>query len=837
MPLKQLERFVTIRMTVVTVFVFATAFTAAIAIGLQYFFSRELASEAAADLYATTSSSVASELESIGKLNRNVVELLADNPELADPSLEDKLLPLFTQVLERNPLTYGIYVGRRDGSLFEVINLDSSRKARDALDALHSDRWVVMRVDEVQGLRQRRYQYLDSTLRVRAERTEATDYDATKRPWYEAAIASGEAETSQPYLFAQLGAAGRTVSKRVINSESVVGLDLTLETMSAFLRQHEASRDSTIYLYDARGTVIASSKPVAAEAESDLPAPRISLSTAEREYLASLGTLKVSNETDWPPFDYAVQGQPRGYAIDMVRMIGESLDVPLDFVNGLSWPELVAQFRQGDIDILHPISLTAETRDWGLSGTPYLNLPFALLTRDQENPPKKLATLSGKRLAIPSGYVVTDVIAEQWPEIKIVVAESPRDAVELVLNGEADAALDKYAMLQYISENYFISGVSIHSDIGTGMKDVPRDMYLLSPADEPELRTLIDRVISAIGSKQLDYLHTKWLDYSEAGSGRVAEVVPGQLTAIASNPVQQDRLVSGVITGTDYLMYASKLGPEDGAPMVGIITPTSTVMAPFLEKVTYSIGITAGLLILLLPLSWVFADPIVRPIRQLARENDKVRQLRFDEVQRVPSRIKELDELSGSMVAMVASIQAHERAQRELMDAFIRLRSRINRRSMTSDWIPRTSGANTVSPPGCTTAARSQPPSISWTKARNLRPYITACMKYACDSRCSGVTPRFSSFETFAQTPAPRQSCSRNSKPSARVCRRNSPSSPNATSAVNTWIRKNSNDCTRSLPGRVVPPTGHAQRIGARRMRRGERTLSRSAGQRRLGDL
>ncbi|MEP2273111.1 MAG: hypothetical protein ABJI23_17575, partial [Marinobacter sp.] len=97
------------------------------------------------------------------------------------------------------------------------------------------------------------------------------------------------------------------------------------------------------------------------------------------------------------------------------------------------------------------------------------------------------------------------------------------------------------------------------------------------------------------------------------------------------------------------------------------------VLEPFLSNISLSLGITAGLLFLLLPLSWLFANPIVRPVRQLAVENDKVRRLEFDEVQRVSSSVKELDELSESMVDMVASIQAHEIAQRDLMDAFIRL--------------------------------------------------------------------------------------------------------------------------------------------------------------------
>ena len=77
----------TIRLTVVTVFVVATTLTALVAMGLQYYFSEKMAREAAADLYSATATSVASELSAIGKINANVIDLLADIVLIKMPSL------------------------------------------------------------------------------------------------------------------------------------------------------------------------------------------------------------------------------------------------------------------------------------------------------------------------------------------------------------------------------------------------------------------------------------------------------------------------------------------------------------------------------------------------------------------------------------------------------------------------------------------------------------------------------------------------------------------------------------------------------------------------------
>ena len=105
----------TIRLTVVTVFIIATALTAAVAIGLQYYFGQVMAKDAAANLYTNASDSVTAELRNIAAINANVIELLADNPSLSNSDAEAVHLETFICVLEKNPLYYGVYLGYDTG--------------------------------------------------------------------------------------------------------------------------------------------------------------------------------------------------------------------------------------------------------------------------------------------------------------------------------------------------------------------------------------------------------------------------------------------------------------------------------------------------------------------------------------------------------------------------------------------------------------------------------------------------------------------------------------------------------------------------------------------------
>ena len=426
----------TIRLTVVAVFVLATLLTASLATGLQYYFGQSMAREAAAKLYATASSGIAGELRSVGKVNANVIALLADNPALLDPAMQGAHLETFIEVLRKNPLYYGIYLGAPESGFYEVINLDTSARARKILQAGAEDRWLVITVQATEKGLQRHYHYLDNKLNTRLSRSEATDYQVIKRPWYKSAISSDTVQLTPPYHFAQLNIPGRTISKRIGDSNTVVAIDMTLSTISRFLRENRVSDHGAVFIFGPDGQVIASSM----EQKDKLP-----------------GT---------------------------------------------------GQFGERSTD-----------------------------------------------------------------------------------------------------------------------------------------KAMLSSATASINS----------------------------LTQTAANTSLHGKLMETRLNNKPYFSYVAPVGAGENSLFMGILSPRDKVLAPYLDKVKWSIWITIVFLLLLLPFSWLFANPIVRPIKQLALENDKVQRREYDQVNRVSSHVKELDDLSNSMVDMVAAIQAHEVAQRKLMDSFIEL--------------------------------------------------------------------------------------------------------------------------------------------------------------------
>ena len=420
----------TIRWTVTAGFIVSTLLTAALAIGLQYYFGKSMARQAATNLYESASSGIAAEITGLGRLNVNIIDLLADNAVFLDPAQQPGQLRTFVDVMRKNPLFYAAYLGREDGSFFEVINLETGETTRETFGALPEHRWLSITQRPDADNPEFVYRYFTESLEVTQSRTESTDFRVEARPWFVSAINSDEVQRSDPYRFAQLGLPGRTVSKRIAGSGTVVAIDMTLSTMSRFLREQSIADHGDIYLYSADGQVIASS--LAPDAAGEL--------------------------------------------------------------------------------VSHP------------AGVPGSTLPG------------------------------------------------------------------------------------------------------------------------------------------------------NELIQLAANPERHGQLTESRFDEEPHLVYSAPTGPLEENPLfIGIVAPVREVVAPYLERVKLSIILTGLLLLLLLPLAWLFATPIVRPVRQLAIENDKVRRRQFDQVERVASHVREIDELSESMVEMVAAIRSYELAQRNLMDSFIRL--------------------------------------------------------------------------------------------------------------------------------------------------------------------
>lgn len=253
-----------IRVTVVSIFIFASVLTTTIAIGLQYYFSQKMAHSAAVQLYDFASDSASNYISQEDERAANYAVLLANFTNLIEGQrLHPDAIQLFTNILLKHELYYSLYLGFPNGDLQQLVNLTKQQNNRINLQAKESDRWALVSVMGHGEQRRREILYYDQDFNLRAKRQEKTDYYAHKRPWYHGA-STLDVYKSEAYLFAQSHKLGQTYSVKVPKTDVVLGLDITLDSLSNVLKKRSADKQGNIfnevYIYKNNGDVLASNQ-------------------------------------------------------------------------------------------------------------------------------------------------------------------------------------------------------------------------------------------------------------------------------------------------------------------------------------------------------------------------------------------------------------------------------------------------------------------------------------------------------------------------------------------------------------------------------------------------
>ncbi|WP_345974421.1 HD domain-containing phosphohydrolase [Sulfurimonas sp. HSL3-7] len=154
------------------------------------------------------------------------------------------------------------------------------------------------------------------------------------------------------------------------------------------------------------------------------------------------------------------------------------------------------------------------------------------------------------------------------------------------------------------------------------------------------------------------------------------ELVSGQGKRVSEIFLQSEKDKVFAMEEGDEKRFAmvTTMSRENGSnTYLGISVDTDEMLKPYLDNIAYSLLAALLLFVLSIPFVILVTSQIVRPIKALMVENEKIMHRHFDEVITVKTNIIELSQLSDSLVTMSKSINAYQEAQKELMDSFIRL--------------------------------------------------------------------------------------------------------------------------------------------------------------------
>ncbi|MFP4487256.1 MAG: HD domain-containing phosphohydrolase [Campylobacterales bacterium] len=249
-----------IRPTVLVLFTFIGVFMTLTTLGMLFYFSKTQATDSASTMFENLSSTLEEKVESFDMQGKNIAKIILqiDGAD-ALPSEDSKhpLLNLFATILQDSDYLYALYTGYSNGDFYELINLEIDPELRSRYSSSSDERWLVIKIFEKDGRRERLELFLDSNLKIkRAVKKDAT-YDPRARPWYKKAKEEKRVIKTAPYRFSNIDQRGVTYAKESKSGEFVVGVDVVLGSLDEFIKRQSFNLDEHIFLYDDKKNIIA----------------------------------------------------------------------------------------------------------------------------------------------------------------------------------------------------------------------------------------------------------------------------------------------------------------------------------------------------------------------------------------------------------------------------------------------------------------------------------------------------------------------------------------------------------------------------------------------------
>lgn len=234
--------------------------------------------------------------------------------------------------------------------------------------------------------------------------------------------------------------------------------------------------------------------------------------------------LHVGGDANYPPLEYLEDGVPKGFNVDLIRALAKIEGVDVEITLG-PWAEMRQKLERGDLDALLGVAYAPEREPFYDFSLPHTYIYFDLFTRD-DPPIRGLQDLSGRTVAVQQGGLMEIYLQRSAQAGSVLAVTTPLEALQAVLNGQADAALLNRMQGLYLIRQHALSGLK---RIESGLPEA-RYAFAVREGNASTLALLNDGLFLLENNGSLMQLRERWFGTYETRDLRTL-VMPYLYTA------------------------------------------------------------------------------------------------------------------------------------------------------------------------------------------------------------------------------------------------------------------------------------------------------------------
>jgi len=233
----------------------------------------------------------------------------------------------------------------------------------------------------------------------------------------------------------------------------------------------------------------------------------IELTPDERAWVESNHTVRVFS-TDHAPLMSFMNGKPVGVSVELLNEVSKSTGIKFDIGDPhMGFPEAIkGLMKKEGPDVIAGLNPSPEREKSILFTKPFLTSPKFIFIRDDAPFVYSTKNLSGKTVAVVGGYVTHELLARDYPDIKLLICTSNEEALRAVSSGKAFAFVGSLLATSSMINKFGLT--NLKAAVPSALPDATVGMGVRS--DWPELRSIMDKVFDAMPASEKTAIMNKW---------------------------------------------------------------------------------------------------------------------------------------------------------------------------------------------------------------------------------------------------------------------------------------------------------------------------------------
>ncbi len=241
------------------------------------------------------------------------------------------------------------------------------------------------------------------------------------------------------------------------------------------------------------------------------------LSKKERDYLKKHRVIKMCNNPNWAPIEFAEKSKKKdgnkedmkGIAIDILHLLEKRVNIKFENVPTKSWSESQKFLKEKKCDILPAAIKTSKREKYAIFTHPYLVYKLAIITKNDKPFVGSIDKIKDKVIARKKGSGLITVLKKRYPNIKILETKDYLEALKAVANSKAYATIATLPVTSYYINKFSISNLYI-----AGYMDMQYKLSIAVRNDKKILRDILDKALYTVTQKDKNKIHKKWVNIS-----------------------------------------------------------------------------------------------------------------------------------------------------------------------------------------------------------------------------------------------------------------------------------------------------------------------------------